>query len=274
MPELPEVETVKRGLEPNIRNKAIIAAYTGPKRLRVEYPAGLVKILKKQKVIGLKRRSKYILIELSGGKVLVVHLGMSGKLLYLKKPPKEYGLHDHFYATFDDGSQIVFNDPRRFGLITLVEGRGLEKHKLFCELGPEPLEEGFDGKYLHTALKGRAQAIKQAIMDAHNLVGVGNIYASEALFRSNINPTKAAGKISAVKLEELAENIKTVLLEAIESGGSTLRDYVRSNGDVGGFQHRFKVYGREKEPCLNCGTSIERIVQQGRSTYYCPVCQK
>lgn len=274
MPELPEVETVKRGLEKQIQGKRIKNVIVGDKKLRVEYPKDIARIIQNQKISSLDRRSKYLLINLESENILVIHLGMSGKILFKDPQLKKFGKHDHFIVNFTDDSQIIFNDPRRFGLVTLIEKKKMNEHKLFKDLGLEPLTKGFNGKYLKEIFANKAQPIKLAIMDATNLVGVGNIYASEALFRTKIDPKKGAGKIKLDKLEELSENIKIVLSEAIKSGGSTLRDYVRSDGDVGYFQHSFKVYGREKEPCVSCRTSIKRIVQQGRSTFFCPQCQK
>jgi formamidopyrimidine-DNA glycosylase len=274
MPELPEVETVKNGLAKQIYGKTIKDVFVGSKKLRVPFPPKLSETLVDNKIIGLARRSKYILVELSNKKTLVIHLGMSGRILYKEGPYKKPEKHDHFILKFTDGSQIIFNDPRRFGLVTLIENKELNSHPLFKDLGAEPLEKGFDGKYLKKVFNKKSQPVKQALMDSHNLVGVGNIYASEALFRTKINPVTPAGKISPAKLKELSENIKIVLKAAIRSGGSTLRDYVRSDGDVGYFQHSFKVYGREKEPCVSCGSYIKRIVQQGRSTFFCPKCQK
>lgn len=274
MPELPEVETVKRGLEKQIIGKIIGKVLTSDKRLRFEYPKGLEKSLLGQKIYALKRRSKYILIELTNDKILIMHLGMSGKILFKDKSYKKLDKHDHFILKFTDDDQIIFNDPRRFGLVDIVESKKLDSHKLFKDLGIEPLTAEFNGKHLKDIFRNKEQPIKLAIMDSHNLVGVGNIYASEALFRTKLNPKISAGKIKLEKLDELTENIKIVLKEAIKSGGSTLRDYVRSDGDVGYFQHSFKVYGRENQPCFTCKTPLKKITQQGRSTYFCPNCQK
>ncbi len=273
MPELPEVETVKRGLETQIVGKAIKEIFTSDKRLRMEYPKNLASSLKNRKILKLDRRSKYILIEIFGGETLVIHLGMSGRILFKEKAHKKEK-HDHFIVKFTDDTQIIFNDPRRFGLVTLIKNEEINSHKLFKDLGIEPLTKGFNGGYLQNVFKNKNLPIKQAIMDSHNLVGVGNIYASEALFRTKIDPKKPASKIARKNLDMLSENIKKVLLEAIKSGGSTLRDYVRSDGDVGYFQHSFKVYGRENQPCFSCQTALKKIVQQGRSTYFCPECQK
>jgi len=273
MPELPEVETVVRGLRSQILKKTVKDVFISDKKLRIPYPKNLVKEIKGRQINDISRRSKYILMQMSNGKILVLHLGMSGRILY-KERKAETQKHDHFIIEFSDKTEIIFNDPRRFGLITLVNTEEMETHKLFKDLGAEPLEKEFDGKYLQKVFKGKAQSVKQALMDSRNLVGVGNIYASEALFRAGINPKKEAGKINLKSLEKLAKDVQIVLRAAIKSGGSTLRDYVRSDGDVGYFQHSFKVYGRKNEPCFNCETPLIKIVQQGRSTFYCPSCQK
>ncbi len=274
MPELPEVETVKRGLEKQILNKEIKDVFISGKKLRFPYPEKLKEKITNKKIDSLDRRSKYLLLNLTNNQILVIHLGMSGKVLYKERLAKNFEKHDHLAVTFTDNSQIIFNDARRFGLVALVDKKELETHQLFKDLGIEPLDKKFNGKYLSEVFKNKKQPVKQALMDARNLVGVGNIYASESLFESGINPKIEAGKVKLVKLNALAENIKTVLQKAIRSGGSTLRDYVRSDGDVGYFQHQFKVYGREKQPCVKCKTGIKRIVQQGRSSFYCPTCQK
>lgn len=272
MPELPEVETVKRCLEKQIISKVIKKVAISNKRLREPYPKGLIKNLQGRVVSKIERRSKYLLIDV-GAEYLVIHLGMSGKILYQNKNYK-LQKHDHFILYFKDGNLMVFNDSRRFGVVDLVEKKSLKNHKLFKHLGIEPLTREFDGKYLQKVFKNKNIAIKQAIMDAKNLVGVGNIYASESLFRSYINPKMPAKEISLKKLEILSKNIQIVLKDAIKSGGSTLRDYIRSDGDSGYFQHEFKVYARENQPCFNCSTAIKKIVQQGRSSFYCPSCQK
>jgi len=274
MPELPEVETVKRGLEPEIKNKTISGIILRREKIRIPIPADLSEKFSGRKIHSVNRRSKYLLIDAGIEDYLVIHLGMSGKLLYNANSDGEFEKHDHVIINFTDDSRLVFNDARRFGLVTTVHKSEIESHKLFNHLGPEPLTDDFDASYLKAKLANKQVPIKQAIMDSANLVGVGNIYAAESLFRSNINPKRKAGEISLKRLEILCTNIKQVLLEAIESGGSTLRDYVRSDGDVGYFQHNFNVYGRENEPCVICSTNIKRITQQGRSTFYCPSCQK
>lgn len=276
MPELPEVETIKRGLEVQIAGRKIKDVFTSNKKLRIDYPENLQESLIGHKIKSVKRRSKYLLIYLDNSKILTIHLGMSGKISFqdsneVAEPIKK---HDHFILTFDDDFKMIFNDARRFGLVTVISEDEIEIHKLFKDLGAEPFSEEFSGKYLKEKFKGKTVPIKQALMDAKNLVGVGNIYASEALFRARITPFKKAGEVKIKELNLLAENVQQVLSEAIESGGSTLRDYVRSDGDIGYFQHKFNVYGRENQPCLICNTKVKRIVQQGRSSFYCPACQK
>jgi formamidopyrimidine-DNA glycosylase len=274
MPELPEVETIKRGLEKQILGKTVKNVLTSDKKLRFPYPKNLAISLAGQKIENLARRSKYILINLQNKKILVIHLGMSGRILFKDKNYKKLDKHDHFILKFTDGTQLVFNDPRRFGLVDVVDKKEIESHKLFKDLGIEPLTTNFNGKHLKKLFNNKSIAIKQAIMDSHNLVGVGNIYASESLFRTKINPRVPASKIDIKKLEDLSKNIQIVLKEAIKAGGSTLKDYVGSDGDGGYFQHSFKVYGRENQPCFNCKNAIKKITQQGRSTYFCPKCQK
>lgn len=274
MPELPEVETVRRGLAPCMEGRRITSVEVRRRDLRVPIPRDFEKWLEGQKITHLTRRAKYLLAHLEDGTVLVVHLGMSGKLLYSAAYSNDRATHDHVILRFDDGGEVVFNDARRFGLMALVRDEGLETHKLFAGLGPEPLEREFFGAYLKSRCDEKSVAIKLLIMDQRVVVGVGNIYASEALFRAGIHPAKAAGKLTKPQCDALATAIKEVLKAAIVAGGSTLRDFVRSSGDAGYFQHQFQVYGREKEPCTACRSPIKRITQGGRSTFFCPKCQK
>jgi formamidopyrimidine-DNA glycosylase len=198
---------------------------------------------------------------------------MSGKIVVHPTPPT-LKKHDHVIITFDDNYHLTFNDPRRFGIVTYDKTNTINDHDLLKKLGPEPLTETFDGHYLHHVLSSKKAAIKTTIMDSHVIVGVGNIYAAESLFRSRISPTKVSNTLTQKECETLCQQIKEVLRDAITSGGSTLRDYVRSSGDSGYFQHHFQVYGRENEPCFQCQNPIKKIRQTGRSTYYCPQCQK
>lgn len=275
MPELPEVETVCRGLEPVLLGQVIVKADVRRKDLRRPFPKGLKTRIKSAQVTHITRRAKYIQIHLNNDYVLVIHLGMSGRIVF---HPRDYKpqTHDHFIMHLRDGQQIVFNDPRRFGIVDLVAVADLESHVLFAHLGPEPLSNGFAGPVLAAALKGKKAAIKQVIMDQTVVVGVGNIYASEALFMAGINPAKAAGKVKPEQAEALVSAIRKVLQKAIKAGGSTLRDHRQANGELGYFQYSFSVYDREGHVCGVCAGKqpIKRIIQGGRSTFYCPTCQK
>lgn len=274
MPELPEVETVKRGLAPVMEGVRIDTVLIHRYDLRFPIPDNFSDIVMGQTIKTIERRAKYLLFNLENGWSVLGHLGMSGRMTHLPSAEYEFKKHDHVEWKMADEKSFVFHDPRRFGMMLLCETSQTEEHKLLVKLGPEPLENAFSTNYLKAALKNRKSAIKLAIMDSHIVVGVGNIYASEALFRTGIHPETLAGKVSKPKLEKLIASIKQVLAEAITSGGSTLRDYVRSSGDIGYFQHRFAVYGREGEPCVTCKTSITKIVQAKRSTFFCKKCQK
>ncbi len=273
MPELPEVETVCRGLESAIKGHTIASVALRRKDLRTPFPRGFAAALEGQRITHINRRAKYILIHLANKTVLIIHLGMSGTLLIHRKEPAPKK-HDHVLFALSGNLWLVFNDARRFGLMDIAPESALPTHRLFKGLGLEPLEKAFTGPALHAMLKGKKAPIKTAIMDQRLVVGVGNIYASESLFMTGVNPRRAAGKLTPNECEALSGSIKKVLKSAIASGGSTLRDYVRSTGDSGYFQHEFKVYGREDAPCLTCGNPVQRIVQQGRSTFFCPQCQK
>ncbi len=273
MPELPEVETVCRGLAQNILGKTITNAQNFRPNLRIPFPENFSSQLKGRKITGIKRRAKYILMTLDDGKVVLAHLGMSGKMVVYNNFQNSRAKHDHAIFQLDDGKEVVFNDQRRFGLITFSDTANINSHKLIVGLGLEPLEDEFNGKALYDILQRKSSPVKNVIMDASQVVGVGNIYACEALFRSGILPIKPANEITSQKADELAQNIKIILREAIESGGSTLRDYVQSSGDSGYFQHKFHVYGREGQSCHTCQDSIKRVKQSGRSTFYCDICQ-
>ncbi len=272
MPELPEVETVCRGIKQNIIGKKIAAIQTSDKNLRLPFPKNFAD-LQNQKIISVERRARYIMIKITSKKCLLVHLGMSGKLLYLEKLPKKLAKHDHFLMKFSDDSGLIYNDPRRFGLVDLVDENKINQHQMIKNLGPEPLTDEFGGKYLKEKLTGKKINIKTAMMDNSIVVGVGNIYINESLFKSKILPTKEAGSLNLKQLEILVKNIKDILSKAIDLGGSTLRDYVQLNGDIGGFQLDFKVYGRGDQDCLVCSSKIKKIRQNGRSTFYCDDCQ-
>lgn len=259
MPELPEVQTVVDELNQSLKNRTLKDVITLRDKIRYDVP-DLSRLIG-TKITDVKRRAKYIIIN----DELVIHLGMSGKIKVGE--PQERVKHDHVIFEFDDNLEMVFNDARRFGFIIYKD------NKFFDHLGPEPLEDEFNSSYLYGKLKTKTQPIKTAIMNQELVVGVGNIYASEALFRSGILPTRKCNKITKAKCAELVENIKQVLQEAIASGGSTLRDYVRSSGDLGYFQHSHNVYGREGEDCNKCGSVIKMVRQGGRSSFYCGSCQ-
>ena len=267
MPELPEVETVCNELRKVLLGKKFVRIEALRGNIRLPIPD--LAVLEGLKIKNIERRAKYIIVNF--GKTddsLVIHLGMSGKILIGPKAVRKK--HDHVIFEMSDGREMVFNDARRFGVVTLKSEAG----KLFEHLGVEPFSEEFDGDYLYRKLRARKSPVKPILMDQQLVVGVGNIYASEALFRSKISPKRAADKITKAQANGLVKNIRIVLQESIDSGGSTLRDYVRSTGDTGHFQHRFLVYGKTGKPCIDCGTKIKKIVQAGRSTFFCPNCQK
>jgi formamidopyrimidine-DNA glycosylase len=282
MPELPEVETTRRGVEPRIAGRRIRALRVHEPRLRWRVPASLPAKVEGATVSGALRRAKYLLFPLEGGAseggaggvpaTLLVHLGMSGNLRVLPSATPRL-LHDHFDLELDSGETLRFNDPRRFGSLHLIEGDPAQ-HPLLRHLGPEPLEAGFDGATLWRASRKRRVAVKQFIMDAKVVVGVGNIYASEALFRAAIRPGRQAGGLTRADCDRLAAAIRTVLAKAIQVGGTTLRDYVGADGNPGYFRQRLFVYERVDEPCRKCGTPVRQRVQGQRSTYWCPGCQK
>lgn len=276
MPELPEVETTRRGLAPAVEHHRIIRAVVRHRGMRQPVPKGLEQRLAGATVTAVRRRGKYLLFDCTpvDGKTgaLIIHLGMSGRLWLVDsatKPEK----HDHFDLVFDNNRVIRLRDPRRFGLVLWQTGDPLT-HPLLAAIGPEPLTPEFDGAVLYRETRNRSAAIKLVIMDSHVVSGVGNIYANEALFRSGIDPRMPARRVSRRRCDALAQEIKATLGEAIEAGGSSLRDYVGSDGMAGHFQDRFLVYGRAGEPCTRCGTVIRELRQAQRATCYCPHCQK
>ena len=270
MPELPEVETTRRGIRRALRGRRITEFVLRNHKLRWPVDRALAKILPGQRVRDVRRRAKYLLIELDRG-TLIAHLGMSGSLRVLPTDAP-WLKHDHYELRLDKGGCLRFNDPRRFGSLHWVTGDPLE-HPLLAGLGPEPLDRGFGGAYLAGRARGRKVAIKQFLMDQRVVVGVGNIYASEALFRAGIHPRRAAGKVSAERFERLADGVRTVLGEAIRQGGTTLRDYVSAEGTPGYFRQKLFVYERDGQPCRRCRTPIRKLAQGQRSTYFCPACQ-
>jgi formamidopyrimidine-DNA glycosylase len=269
MPELPEVETVRRGLALKMSGRRIVRAELRRPDLRRPFPPALARRLDGALIGALRRRGKYILVELDEDGLLLLHLGMSGRITAGPAVPPER--HDHVVLTLDDGTQIRFNDARRFGTLDYL-GRGEEeRHPLLAGLGPEPLEPSFDGAWLAARLAGRQTPIKAALLDQRIVAGLGNIYVCEALYRARLSPRRLAGSVGRRRAERLAEAIRSVLTEAIEAGGSSLRNYVQADGELGYFQHRWAVYGHEGEPCpgCDCAEGIRRIVQGGRSTFFC-----
>jgi len=271
MPELPEVETTLRGLAPHLTGKTVADVVIRNAKLRWPVPKNLPQLLRGSTIRSLQRRAKYLLIGFDHG-TLILHLGMSGSLRILPAatlPEK----HDHFDLVLDNGMLVRLRDPRRFGAVLWHVGDPM-LHPLLAALGPEPLEDDLDGAYLHRATRGRSIAIKQCLMDNHVVVGVGNIYANEALFRAGIKPQLAAGKLSLPRCEKLVKEIRATLAEAIKLGGSSLRDFVDTAGQPGYFQQHYWVYGRGGEPCRRCGKRIKQIRQGQRSSFYCGNCQK
>lgn len=271
MPELPEVETTRRGIEPLVTGRRVNGVVVRNARLRWPVPAALARELPGQRVGAVERRAKYLLLRCTEGTVLI-HLGMSGSLrvVPVSSPP---GPHDHVDVVLTGGQALRLRDPRRFGAVLWVPGDPTE-HPLLAGLGPEPLGEGFDGAYLHRLSRGRRAPVKAFLMDSRVVVGVGNIYAAEGLFRAGIHPGRAAGRIAAGRYDALAAALRQVLSEAITQGGTTLRDFVAEDGRPGYFRQRLNVYGREGEPCPACDTPLKgcRIAQ--RSTVYCRRCQR
>ncbi|MCR0984632.1 bifunctional DNA-formamidopyrimidine glycosylase/DNA-(apurinic or apyrimidinic site) lyase [Roseomonas populi] len=297
MPELPEVETVMRGLSAVLTGQTIARAETRRAGLRWPFPEGLAERLSGRRVEGFRRRGKYMLMRLSEGESVLIHLGMSGRMV--ARPPGADpvpriapqgafsdargagdGLaHEHLLLETEDGWRVGFQDPRRFGCVDLMPTGAEEAHKLLAGMGPEPLEDAFTPAALSAALKGKATPIKAALLDQGVVAGLGNIYVAEALFRSGISPRRLAGTVPGARAERLVPAIKAVLTDAIEAGGSSLRDYVRSDGELGRFQDRFEVYDRLGQPCPRCPglptcPGVQRIIQAGRSTFFCPRTQR
>lgn len=271
MPELPEVETVCRGLAPHLVGHVFTAVDQYRDSLRIPLPDDFPARLTGRRVTAVNRRAKYILVHLDDGAVMIAHLGMSGRMTIHHGADVARQRHDHVVFHTDGDDHVVFNDARRFGLITLAHGDTLDQHRLFAGLGPEPLGNAFNGAALAAALKGKRTPIKAALLDQRVVAGVGNIYACEALFHAGLSPQRIAHTVAGQRAERLAATVRRVLTEAIEAGGSSLRDYVQSSGKLGYFQHRFAVYDREGEKCpgCDCGATVRRMVQAGRSTFYC-----
>ncbi len=270
MPELPEVETTRSGIEPHIAQQIVTSVVIRQARLRWPIPAALSKDLPGQTIRRVRRRGKYLLLETGRG-TLIIHLGMSGSLRILEadKPAQK---HDHVDISFSSGVILRYTDPRRFGCL-LWETNDLEAHPLLANLGPEPLQPEFDTEYLFKLSRRRKAAVKMFVMDSHVVVGVGNIYANEALFMAGINPKRQAGSISKKRYSLLVDAIKTVLANAIQVGGTTLRDFTGSSGNPGYFKQSLNVYGRAKMACVCCASELKEIRLGQRSTVYCPKCQ-
>jgi formamidopyrimidine-DNA glycosylase len=270
MPELPEVETVRRGLALRISGRRIVRAELRRPDLRRPFPPMLAERLDGARIGGLARRGKYILIELDDTGLLLLHLGMSGRIT-AGGPGEADAKHDHVVLTLDDGTVVRLNDARRFGTLDYLRRGEEASHPLLAGMGPEPLEAGFDGAYLGRALAGKMTPIKAALLDQRVVAGLGNIYVCEALYRAGLSPRRLAATVTGGRAARLARAIRDVLAEAIEAGGSSLRDYVQANGELGYFQHRWAVYGREGEPCpgCTCAEGVRRISQSGRSTFFC-----
>jgi len=274
MPELPEVETIRRGLERRVIGCRITGIEIAEPRLRTPLVAAALRAaLVGRAITAVRRRSKYLLPDLSGDQVLVLHLGMTGRVL-LVPPRAETVPHTHVRFLLDREGELRFADPRRFGMIFVAPRADLGVHPRFARLGPEPLEPGFDADTLRLRAVGVRKPIKNFLLDAAVVAGVGNIYACEALYRAGIHPRRAAGKLGVARWQALHAALRAILGRAIRDGGTTLQDFRDSDGRYGAFQRRLQVYGREGEACRRCGRTVRRIVQSGRSTFYCPGCQR
>ncbi|WP_293572955.1 bifunctional DNA-formamidopyrimidine glycosylase/DNA-(apurinic or apyrimidinic site) lyase [Phaeobacter sp.] len=283
MPELPEVETVRRGLSPAMEGAVITKATVNRPDLRWPFPERMADRLTGQRINSLRRRSKYILADLQSGETLLIHLGMSGRMTVSGDPLGQFAhdhpqaeKHDHVIFDMDNGARITFNDPRRFGAMDLLDTATADQHKLLSVLGPEPLGNGFHEAHLIEAFQGKNTPVKSALLDQGIIAGLGNIYVCEALFRAGISPKRKAGQIAAHRVASLVPIVKDVLSDAIAAGGSSLKDFRQADGELGYFQHSFDVYGREGEPCRRdgCNGTVGRIVQSGRSSFYCNNCQR
>jgi len=271
MPELPEVETVRRGLEKRLLGQRVAYAEARRQTLRIPLPEDFAARMTGRRFERLERRGKYILAYLDNRTVLIVHLGMSGRFTLGDAGALPDGPHDHVVFRMEDGTVATYNDPRRFGLMTLCSDTEVDEHRLLASMGVDPLGNMFNGPYLASRLKGRRSPIKAALLDQKTVAGLGNIYVCEALYGAGISPRRSAHTLQGGRAERLAAAIRKTLDSALQAGGSSLRDYVQANGELGYFQHQFSVYGREGEPCPNCDCeqTVKRIVQSGRSTFYC-----
>ena len=276
MPELPEVETVKRGLSPFLAGRKIVRVEKARPDLRWPIPGSLEHVLTGTRVLKLERRGKYILWYTQDGMVMILHLGMSGRVLITKNLPKAKNAHDHLIFETEDGFFIRYNDPRRFGFIDIVPLKNLAEYRSLAALGPEPLSNAFNASALRQKINKKQSPIKSVLLDQTIIAGLGNIYVCEALHRSGISPRRKAKNISENKIDSLVTAIRVVLQDAINAGGSTLKDHLQTTGEMGYFQHQFRVYSREGEECMkkSCSGIIKRIIQSGRSTFFCGKCQR
>jgi formamidopyrimidine-DNA glycosylase len=280
VPELPEVETVVRGLRPHLEGRRLVRVLQRRPDLRFPLPKDFAARLQGRRVLGIDRRAKYILVRLDGEETLLCHLGMSGRMVLARANGEPLETHDHVVFETETGDVIRFNDARRFGIMDLVASDALASHKLLRDLGPEPLGNRFDGSSLATSLKGRRTPIKAALLDQKVVAGLGNIYVCEALFYAGLSPRRQAYTVQGGRAERLAWAVRDVLMRAIDAGGSSLRDFVRADGELGYFQHHWAVYDREGEACPDCDCDLEtrggirRLVQSGRSTFYCATRQR
>ena len=273
MPELPEVETVRRGLLPVWEGRRLTRVTCHRADLRQPFPEGMAQTLTGRTIERLDRRAKYLLVHLSGGVVLIVHLGMSGRMSIAPGADGPVGKHDHVVFVTDRDMRVTFTDPRRFGLMDVVAADALNHHPLLVHLGPEPLGTDFTAAHLQAELAKRRSPIKTILLDQSVVAGLGNIYVCESLYRAGLHPATLGQDVTAAKVKRLVGHVRDVLNEAIAAGGTTLRDHQRPDGELGYFQHQFAVYGRENQPC-SCGGTIRRLTQAGRSTFFCPSCQK
>jgi formamidopyrimidine-DNA glycosylase len=274
MPELPEVETVCRGMAPVLVGQRLTRAEARRADLRVPFPPDLAQRLVGARVTAVTRRAKYAQIHTDRDDVMLLHLGMSGRVILSAISDAPFDKHDHLVLETAAGGRLVLNDARRFGMVDLVGAANLAAHPWLAALGPEPLGPALTPAFLMRSFHGKTSPVKSVLLDQRVIAGLGNIYVCEALFKAGISPLRAAGTISRAKLARLAEAIRTVLERAIEVGGSSLRDYVQVDGELGYFQHEWTVYGREGAPCRRCGRIIGRTVQSGRSTFFCGACQR
>ncbi len=274
MPELPEVETVLRGLTKPLLNQRLARVEQRVEKLRWPLPAEFAGRLTGRTVTNLRRRAKFMLLDLDDGHTWMIHLGMSGRMFIEDAPAGPPGKHHHVIVETEAGQVVTFEDHRRFGMMDLVTADELEHHSLLTNLGPEPLGNSFHVAALEAALAGRKTPIKAALLDQRTVAGLGNIYVCEALWRSGISPRRQAASVPGKRAARLLPAIRDVLTDAIAAGGSSLRDYVQASGELGYFQHAFAVYGREGEPCHSCAAPVRRIVQSGRSTFFCGRCQR